>query len=152
MKNSMMLNGQARARCTRRLCTRGRTLVITNSANRLKYANLVYEANEDWKDMNSLAERFGAEYLLIPTRRFPPAYPPEHPHSPASSRIRGADRNTLGLRQAGEKSSPHLETCPPWFCWTPAKGRCCCWVTSAFCPPAGATLPTSRSGRDWRSI
>jgi hypothetical protein len=40
----------------------GGTLVLTNSAHRLKYANYVYEVNEDWPDVNELAERFGVTF------------------------------------------------------------------------------------------
>ncbi len=76
----------------------GGLLVITNSANRLKYANLVYEANEDWGDMNSLAERFGAEYLPIPGQSVSTSVSTGVSNLlPVSSRIRGADRNTLAI-------------------------------------------------------
>jgi hypothetical protein len=76
----------------------GGLLVITNSANRLKYANLVYETNEDWRDMNALAERFGAEYLRIPDQTVSTSVSTGASMLlPASSRIRGADRNTLGI-------------------------------------------------------
>jgi hypothetical protein len=40
----------------------GGLLVLTNSAHRLKYVNYVYEENEDWIDVNALAERFGVQY------------------------------------------------------------------------------------------
>jgi hypothetical protein len=40
----------------------GGTLVLTNSAHRLKYVNYVYEVNEDWQDANDLAERFGITF------------------------------------------------------------------------------------------
>ena len=40
----------------------GGFLVLTNSANRLKYYNYVYEANEDWSDLNPLADRFNIEF------------------------------------------------------------------------------------------
>jgi hypothetical protein len=40
----------------------GGLLVLTNSAHRLKYGNQVLDANEDWSDMNALAERFGVTY------------------------------------------------------------------------------------------
>jgi len=40
----------------------GGLLVLTNSAHRLKYVNYVYEDNEDWIDVNALAERFGVQY------------------------------------------------------------------------------------------
>ncbi len=42
--------------------TAGGVLVLTNSAHRLKYANLAYDENEDWSDANALADRFGIEY------------------------------------------------------------------------------------------
>jgi len=41
----------------------GGVLVLTNSAHRLKYINLAYDENEDWPDVNELADRFGIEYL-----------------------------------------------------------------------------------------
>lgn len=40
----------------------GGFLVLTNSAHRLKYYNYVYEANEDWSDLDLLAERFNVEF------------------------------------------------------------------------------------------
>ncbi len=40
----------------------GGLLVLTNSAHRLKYVNYVYEANEDWSDVNALGERFGVRF------------------------------------------------------------------------------------------
>jgi hypothetical protein len=40
----------------------GGLLVLTNSAHRLKYGNSVLDPNEDWEDVNALAERFGIAY------------------------------------------------------------------------------------------
>jgi len=40
----------------------GGLLVLTNSAHRLKYANYVYEANEDWSDVNAIGDRFGVHF------------------------------------------------------------------------------------------
>jgi hypothetical protein len=40
----------------------GGMLVLTNSANRLKYNNQVLDSNEDWGDVNALAEHFGIAY------------------------------------------------------------------------------------------
>lgn len=40
----------------------GGLLVLTNSARRLKYGNMVLDPNEDWSDANALAERFGVSY------------------------------------------------------------------------------------------
>ncbi len=40
----------------------GGLLVLTNSAHRLKYVNWVQDPNEDWSDVNPLAERFGVTY------------------------------------------------------------------------------------------
>jgi hypothetical protein len=40
----------------------GGLLVVSNSANRLKYFNQVLDPNEDWDDVNALAERFGISY------------------------------------------------------------------------------------------
>jgi hypothetical protein len=37
----------------------GGRLVLTNSAQRLKYNNSTHDANEDWGDVNALAGRFG---------------------------------------------------------------------------------------------
>ena len=41
----------------------GGLLVLTNSDRRLKYLNAAYDGNEDWPDVNALAERFGVRYL-----------------------------------------------------------------------------------------
>ncbi len=40
----------------------GGLLVVANSAHRLKYVNMVLDTNEDWIDVNLLAERFGVSY------------------------------------------------------------------------------------------
>jgi hypothetical protein len=40
----------------------GGLLVLTNSAYRLKYHNITMDPNEDWSDVNELAERFGITY------------------------------------------------------------------------------------------
>jgi hypothetical protein len=40
----------------------GGLLMLTNSANRLKYNNQLMDPNEDWSDANDLAERFGISY------------------------------------------------------------------------------------------
>jgi hypothetical protein len=41
---------------------RGGLLVLTNSANRLKYLNQLFEPNEDWSDANALAVPFGVTF------------------------------------------------------------------------------------------
>lgn len=41
---------------------RGGLLVLTNSRNRLKYLNQVFEPNEDWSDANALAGPFGVTF------------------------------------------------------------------------------------------
>jgi hypothetical protein len=41
----------------------GGLLVLANSAHRLKHGNDVRDPNEDWEDVNALAERFGITYL-----------------------------------------------------------------------------------------
>jgi hypothetical protein len=40
----------------------GGLLVVTNSANRLKYSNQGMDPNEDWPDVNALANAFGLSY------------------------------------------------------------------------------------------
>jgi len=40
----------------------GGLMILTNSAHRLKYNNRVQDHNEDWSDVNALAERFGVSY------------------------------------------------------------------------------------------
>jgi len=41
---------------------KGGFLVLTNSANRLKLNNIKSDYNEDWRDVNALARRFGVSY------------------------------------------------------------------------------------------
>ncbi len=41
----------------------GGLLVLTNTDRRLKYLNAAFDGNEDWPDVNALAERFGVRYL-----------------------------------------------------------------------------------------
>ncbi len=41
----------------------GGLLVLTTSAHRLKYGNSLLDPNEDWPDVNDLAERFGVTYV-----------------------------------------------------------------------------------------
>jgi hypothetical protein len=40
----------------------GGLLLLANSAHRLKHGNRVLNPNEDWRDLNVLAERFGITY------------------------------------------------------------------------------------------
>ncbi len=40
----------------------GGLLVLTNSVHRLKYGNSALDLNEDWADVNALADRFGVSY------------------------------------------------------------------------------------------
>jgi len=40
----------------------GGLLVLTSSAHRLKLYNRMYDYNEDWRDVNALARRFGVSY------------------------------------------------------------------------------------------
>jgi hypothetical protein len=42
--------------------TDGGLLLLTNSAHRIKYGNLLMDVNEDWEDVNALGERFGVAY------------------------------------------------------------------------------------------
>jgi hypothetical protein len=41
---------------------RGGLLVLANSANRLKFSSSMVDANEDWRSLNALSERFGISY------------------------------------------------------------------------------------------
>ncbi len=41
----------------------GGTLILTNTAHRVKYYNTLYEENEDWADANALGKGFGITYL-----------------------------------------------------------------------------------------
>jgi hypothetical protein len=41
----------------------GGLLVLTNTDRRLKYLNVAYDGNEDWPDVNALAQRFGVRFL-----------------------------------------------------------------------------------------
>ena len=43
--------------------TDGGLLVLTNSRYRMKYANYLYETNEDWAESNALAQRFGVTWV-----------------------------------------------------------------------------------------
>jgi hypothetical protein len=52
----------------------GGLLVLTNSAYRLKYGGRALDQNEDWRDVNALAERFGVSYrggTLYATKAWP---------------------------------------------------------------------------------
>jgi hypothetical protein len=42
---------------------RGGLLVLANGGHRLKYYNQLMEENEDWADLNDLAERFGVAFV-----------------------------------------------------------------------------------------
>ncbi len=41
---------------------RGGLLVLTNSAHRLKFSGFMVDANEDWRSLNAISERFGISY------------------------------------------------------------------------------------------
>jgi hypothetical protein len=90
----------------------GGLLVLTNSAHRLKYFYYApFEENEDWSDMNDLAQPFGVEFL-------PGEISPEsaelltHPLTAGLSRLRLTGGNAVpfayrsgqDLARAGEKS------------------------------------------------
>jgi hypothetical protein len=51
---------------------RGGFLVLTNSARRIKTHNWIFDPNEDWRDVNVLAEHFGIQYTFgaFPDRVF----------------------------------------------------------------------------------
>jgi hypothetical protein len=51
----------------------GGLLVLTSSAHRLKLRNEMYDYNEDWRDVNALARRFGVSYEFetLPYRLIP---------------------------------------------------------------------------------
>jgi len=51
----------------------GGLLVLTSSAHRLKLYNRMYDYNEDWRDVNALARRFGVSYEFetLPYRLIP---------------------------------------------------------------------------------
>jgi hypothetical protein len=57
----------------------GGLLVLSNSANRLKYSNRVLDPNEDWEDMNALSSRFGISYLDGTLAGYPVAPEQDHP-------------------------------------------------------------------------
>jgi len=42
----------------------GGLLVLTNSAHRLKYSNIPLDTNEDWSDVNPLADPFGVSFRV----------------------------------------------------------------------------------------
>jgi hypothetical protein len=42
----------------------GGLLVLTNTAHRLKYYNIPLDRNEDWSDVNPLADRFGVSFRV----------------------------------------------------------------------------------------
>jgi len=42
----------------------GGLLVLTNTAHRLKYSNIPLDRNEDWSDVNPLADRFGVSFRV----------------------------------------------------------------------------------------
>jgi hypothetical protein len=57
----------------------GGFLVLTNSARRLKYGNRGLDPNEDWRDANELATRFGVRFVQ---ESFPDGvvqWPTQHP-------------------------------------------------------------------------
>jgi hypothetical protein len=71
----------------------GGLLVLTNSAHRLKYFYYApFEENEDWPDMNDLAEVFGVEFLAGEIGR-ESAELLTHPLTEGLSRLRLAEGN-----------------------------------------------------------
>jgi hypothetical protein len=71
----------------------GGLLVLTNSAHRLKYFYYApFEENEDWPDMNDLAEVFGVEFLPGEIN-LESAQSLKHPLTEGLSRLRLAEGN-----------------------------------------------------------
>ena len=82
----------------------GGLLVLTNTDRRLKYLNLAYDGNEDWPDVNELAERFGVHYqagLLASTTA---AVTGNHPLTQGVTSIRMIESN--GHRFTVEEGEP----------------------------------------------
>ncbi|MBN1266130.1 MAG: M28 family peptidase [Anaerolineales bacterium] len=91
----------------------GGFLVITNSANRLKYANTVYEPNEDWLEMNALTERFGAVFEAIPDQGVSTSVSTGvSEFLPAAGRLKGANLNTLGIEVEAGTPLARLDDTP----------------------------------------
>jgi len=75
----------------------GGTLVITTSAHRLKYSNLVYEDNEDWADAEALGAPFGigfAEGVLEGNRATVSVF---HPLTAGLTEMETANNNAVGV-------------------------------------------------------
>jgi hypothetical protein len=75
----------------------GGLLMLTNSQHRLKYANNLLDANEDWPDANALAERFGLTYVDGGLRGAEAATRGAHPLVQGVAHLKLADGNAVPL-------------------------------------------------------
>jgi hypothetical protein len=71
----------------------GGFLVLTNSANRLKYSNRIEDANEDWSDINALAEEFGVTFFESPLYGTQVQREEEHPLTSNAGSLEMAENN-----------------------------------------------------------
>jgi len=81
----------------------GGLLVLTNSARRIQLFGAVFDANEDWPDLNPLAERFGVIYQegTLPSARA--RVQGEHPLVEGETSLTLIDNNGVPFRmQNGE--------------------------------------------------
>ena len=81
----------------------GGLLILTNSAHRLKYVNYVYEDNEDWNDVNALAERFGVQYAGGGLADSTASVTPSHPLVAGVQSLLLASNNGLRFNASGSQ-------------------------------------------------
>jgi hypothetical protein len=90
----------------------GGLLVLTNTAHRLKYFNVAYEENEDSRDVNALAMRFGVSFRSGTLAGDEAQTVGAHPLTAGVSRLRILDGNGVrfttdtGLTLAAVGASP----------------------------------------------
>ncbi len=90
----------------------GGILVLTNSAHRLKYMNLVYETNEDWPDQNALAQRFGVTFTGETLTGEVASPAGSHPLSRRQGSLRMAPDNAVSFSAAQGETVYHVSFDP----------------------------------------
>ena len=75
----------------------GGTLVVANSAHRLKYHNRLLDPNEDWEDMNALVGRFGIQFRSTPFSASEAEKAAVHPLTEGIQTLRSAGENAVAF-------------------------------------------------------
>ncbi|HEX2978810.1 MAG TPA: M20/M25/M40 family metallo-hydrolase [Anaerolineaceae bacterium] len=75
----------------------GGFLLVSNSANRLKYYNIVYDPNEDRLEMNALVKAYGVEFQDLSLESTDESVVSDHPLVKGIQTLTGAENNAVAF-------------------------------------------------------